>query len=337
MRIRRYYGHMLIPEKMHSGDEVRVIAPARSMGIISTETQEIANQRLADLGLQVTFGKHIHESDLFASSSIESRLADLHEAFRDPNVKAILTVIGGYNSNQLLERIDWELIIANPKILCGYSDITILQNAIFAKTGLVTYSGPHYSSFGQKKHFDYTLDCFKKCLFSDETFFITPSTHWSDDRWFINQDERELIPNLGWHPIHSGAVEGTLLGANLGTFNLLRGTDYFPSLDGAILLCEDDDIDGAAGPMAFDRNLQSLIQQPRFEGVRGLIIGRFQKGTGMTREKLAAIIESKPALRKLPVIADVDFGHTDPKVTLPIGGTIRLTVGSTPAIEILKH
>jgi muramoyltetrapeptide carboxypeptidase LdcA involved in peptidoglycan recycling len=81
------------------------------------------------------------------SSSIASRVEDIHAAFSDSNVRGILTVIGGFNSNQLLDSLDYELIKNNPKILCGYSDITALATAITAKTGLITYSGLHFSTW----------------------------------------------------------------------------------------------------------------------------------------------------------------------------------------------
>ena len=100
----------IFPEKLMPGDEVRVIAPARSLSIISEKTREIANKRIEELGLKLTFSKHSEEMDDFASSSIESRIEDLHEAFSDKNVKAVFTVIGGFNSNQLLKYIDWDLI-----------------------------------------------------------------------------------------------------------------------------------------------------------------------------------------------------------------------------------
>ena len=150
------------------------------------------------MGFKLSFGKHIEEKDEFLSSSIASRLEDFHEAFRDKNVRAVITVIGGFNSNQLLRYLDWNLIKNNPKIFCGFSDITVLNNAIYAKTGLVSYSGPHYSSFGQELYFDYTLDYFKKCLFFEEPFEISPSKQWSDDAWYINQKERNLIKNNGF-------------------------------------------------------------------------------------------------------------------------------------------
>lgn len=97
-------------KKLKKGDEVRIIAPSRSMKILGEEIKNIANNRFRELDLKLSFGKHIEETDEFNSSSIESRIEDLHNAFKDTNVKAIITVIGGFNSNQLLKYIDWELI-----------------------------------------------------------------------------------------------------------------------------------------------------------------------------------------------------------------------------------
>lgn len=325
----------IFPDKLKVGDEVRVVAPSRSLAIISPESREIANKRFQELGLKLSFGKHVEERDDFASSSIVSRVEDLHEAFKDKNVKAILTVIGGFNSNQLLRYIDWEVIKSNPKILCGFSDITALNNAFFAKTGLVTYSGPHYSSFGQKLYFDYTLDYFKKCLFSEEPFDIKPSESWSDDTWYKNQDDRKLIPNNGWLVLNEGKAEGTVLGANLCTFNLLQGTEYFSDLTGSILFLEDDE---ESAPHDFDRNLQSLIHLPGFSKVKGLVIGRFQNDSEMTNEKLTQIIKTKKELDNLPVVAGVDFGHTDPKITFPVGGEVKLYLAkSSSIIQVAKH
>lgn len=325
----------IIPEKLKKGDQVRVIAPSRSMAIIGQEARNIAKKRFDDLGLVVSFGRHVDEINAFASSSIESRVADLHEAFADTNVNAILTVIGGFNSNQLLSYIDWELIKANPKILCGYSDITALNNALFAKTGLVTYSGPHYSSFGQKHYFDYTLEHFKRCLFEAESISLSASRQWSDDLWWQDQDARTQLDNDGYLIIHPGEARGTILGANLGTLNLLQGTAFMPSLENAMLFLEDDE---ESEPHHFDRDLQSLIHLPDFSGVQGIVIGRFQKSSQMSIELLIEIIESKKELTHIPVIANVDFGHTDPKITFPIGGQARLSAqGNAITLEITAH
>ena len=217
----------MIPEKLKAGDEVRIIAPSRSMIILKEDCKKIATERLEELGLKVTFGKHVLEADEdYLCASVNSRVEDINEAFKDKNVKAILTVIGGFNSNQILDYIDYNAIKENPKIFCGFSDITALSNAIYAKTGLVTYSGPHYSSFGMLKGFDYTLEYFKKMFLQNEEFEVISSKEWSDDPWFSDQQNREFIPNDGMFVINEGTAEGNIVGGNLCTLNLLQGTEY---------------------------------------------------------------------------------------------------------------
>jgi muramoyltetrapeptide carboxypeptidase LdcA involved in peptidoglycan recycling len=328
----------IFPSKLKKCDKVRVIAPSQSMALISTETRKIANKRFKKLGLELSFGKHIEEKDEFDSSSIKSRIEDLHNAFSDKKIKAIFTVIGGFNCNQILRYIDWDLIKNNPKILCGFSDITVLSNAIYAKTGLVTYSGPHYSTFGQKLYFDHTMEYFQKCCFSNEPFELLPSEHWSNDAWYQNQNKRNLIKNEGWLVINEGKASGTILGANLCTFNLLQGTEYFPSLEDSILFLEDDELNEECTAVSFDRDLQSLIHLAGFKGVRGIVIGRFQNASQMTNNKIIKIIKTKKELDKLPIIANVDFGHTDPKITFPIGGAIKMRAEEANAkLEIYQQ
>jgi muramoyltetrapeptide carboxypeptidase LdcA involved in peptidoglycan recycling len=324
----------IIPSKLRSGDKIRIIAPSRSISLLNKETCDIADQRLSQLGLEVSFGKHVEENDKFNSSSIKSRIEDLNEAFADKSINGILTVIGGFNSNQLLNYLDFDLIRKNPKILCGYSDITALSNTIYSKTGLISYSGPHYSSFGQKLHFDYTLEYFKRCLFESTPFDLIASQQWSDDPWYKNQEERNLIDNEGYWIINNGKASGSILGANLCTFNLLQGTDFMPNLADSILFLEDDEL---TFPAEFDRNLQSVIHLPGFNKVRGIVIGRFQKVSEISKNALEEIIKTKEKLNHLPVIANVDFGHTDPKVTFPIGGVATIEANDKAKITISEH
>ncbi|MDO8658127.1 MAG: LD-carboxypeptidase [Candidatus Levybacteria bacterium] len=324
-----------IPDKLQKGDTVRVVAPSWSLSLIDKDRRELANKKLEKIGLVVTFGEHVEETDIFNSSSVDSRVEDVHQAFLDPQVKAILTVIGGYNSNQLLQHLDWDIIKRHPKIFCGFSDIDVLNNAIYAKTGLVTYSGPLYSSFSQKLYFEYTKEYFEKCLMSNEPFTLIPNQYWSDDEWYKDQEKRQLVANEGNTVIHEGEATGIVVGTNLCTINILQGTEFFPDLEGVILFLEDDYL---SPPSAFDRNLQSLVQQKKFAAVNGLVFGRFQKKSGMTNDLLRIIIESKRELKNMPIIASANFGHTDPKATIPIGGITRINaIGQHGTIEFLEH
>jgi muramoyltetrapeptide carboxypeptidase len=324
----------MIPNKLNAGDEIRIVAPALSLSILSKEHITLAEKRLKDMGFKVTYSKNVKEKNAFNSSSIKSRVDDLHEAFRDKNVKLIMTVIGGFNSNQLLKYLDYKLIKANPKIFCGYSDIDALNNALFAKTGLVTYSAIQFSTFGMIKGFEYSLEYFKKCLMQDKPFEIKPSKTWSDDAWWINQEKRTFIKNTGYWIINKGNAEGTILGGNLCTFNLLQGTEFMPNLKGAILFLEDDE---DTNESLFDRDLQSVLHQQNFKYVKGLVIGRFQKKSKMTKEKLIKIIKTKKELDNIPIIANLDFGHSAPYISYPIGGKARLSVTNKVKLEVLEH
>lgn len=316
----------IFPEKLKKGDEIRVIAPSRSMSLLNDETMSIATARLSEMGFKVTFGKNVNNTinNVFCCASIEDRVNDLHDAFRDKKVKAILTVIGGYNVNQILDYIDYELIKENPKIICGFSDITALLHAIYTKTGLVTYYGPHYSSFGMKKGFEYTMEYFKKMLCDDNDFEILDSSFWSDEDWFINQENRNFIKNEGRFILKSGKTEGTIIGGNLCTLNLLQGTEYMPNDDNLILVIEDDEMPKEEFVREFDRNLQSLLHSLADKKIKGIIVGRAQIINKMTLEMWKMIFSTKNKLENIPIIINMDFGHTTPIFTFPIGGEVKI-------------
>lgn len=326
----------IIPAKLKPGDEIRIIAPSRSMKILSKEVIDVSKKRLEELGFKVSFGKNVMKviNDDFGCASILERIEDLHEAFKDKNVKAILTVIGGYNVNQMLDYIDYNLIKENPKILCGFSDITALSNAIYAKTGLVTYYGPHFSSFGMKYGFNYTMDYFKQMLLSDSNIIIESSKEWSDDSWYKNQEDREFIKNDGMRVINKGNAEGKIIGGNLCTFNLLQGTEYMPDIDNSILFIEDDDLVGNEFIREFDRDLQSLLHHSKGKNIKGIVIGRAEKGANMNEQKWKEIIETKQELKNIPVIINANFGHTTPIFTFPIGGNATVKVNEDVTIKI---
>ena len=327
--------NLIKPRKIKKGAHIRIIAPARSLKLLSETTIKEASDRLEGLGFKLSFGKHVSEIDEFNSSSIESRIEDLHDAFADKTVDAILTVIGGYNSNQLLQYIDYELIAQNPKIICGFSDVTVLANAITAKTGMITYLGPHFSSWGMKYGFEYSLENFAKCCMEEIPFDLLPSKEWSDDPWYIDQEKRDFITNDGYWILNPGHAIGRVVGGHVRCLKALQGTQYWPGLDDTILILEED---AEISPPLFDRQLQSLVHQLDFNGVKGILIGRFQKETKMTREILEKIISTKPELQNLPIIANIDFGHTTPLATLPVGGSLEImAIADNVKIRVIEH
>jgi muramoyltetrapeptide carboxypeptidase len=320
---------MHIPPKLVAGDDIRVLALSRSLGGVTqpggftTRDVQFAVDRLRSLGLTVSFGRHVNECNSHLTASPQHRLEDFHEAVTDPRVKAILAVTGGIGAIQVLDGLDYDRIASSPKIICGYSDVGHLCNAICARAGVVTYYGPNFTSFMMRQHAEYTLRSFQACLFQSDPLEMQPADKWSDDAWHKDQDNRTFHPNEGFWPIQSGEVEGTICGGSCGCLNLLQGTPFFPPLDKSILFLEQP-AEGKATLMALDSGLRALSYQPQFHGVRAVVLGRYATAGGVTRENLTALIGAIPALSRLPVVANCDFGHTTPVFTLPIGG--RCTV-----------
>ncbi|NOU88680.1 LD-carboxypeptidase [Paenibacillus sp. LMG 31460] len=311
----------MIANKLNVGDEIRIIAPSRSLNVIRQDVFDKAIEFLSNKGFVISFSKNCREIDETDSSSVHSRVEDLHEAFLDKNVKAILTCIGGFNVNQILEYIDYSLIEKNPKILCGFSDITASLNSIYAKTKLVTYHGPHFSSFGFNNEIEYTNDYFEKCLLKKETFFIRPSEHAKE-----------------YYTIQEGSFEGEIVGGNLCTLNLLQGTEFMPDLKNKILFLEDDNIVGDYFTFEFERNLQSIIQTAGFDGVKGIVLGRFEDSCKMDIHTIKRMVSTKKQLKNIPVVSNVDFGHLLPFATIPIGGVVRIEANATiVSLEVVEH
>ncbi|HSX06929.1 MAG TPA: S66 peptidase family protein [Candidatus Saccharimonadia bacterium] len=301
--------------RLQPGDEVRVIAPSDSWRKHRTQAYQRAKLRLEELGLRVTYGAHLKNQSRFGTGLAAERLADLHDAYRDPNVRLVIALHGGWSANTLLRGIDWELIRANPKPLMGYSDTTVLINALYAQTGMVNYLGPTFSTLGSRHLQDYTFDNFRAVVMGEAPLMLQRSREWQRAR------RAPLSKTRPWQVLQEGQGEGTIIGGNMGTFYLLQGTPYQPMFDHPfILVAEDDDEPGRYSAREFDRRLESLLQLPGVrEHIRGLVIGRFQPSSLVTMPDVRHIV-SKMGLRGIPVIADVDFGHTTPLLTLPIGG-----------------
>jgi muramoyltetrapeptide carboxypeptidase len=303
--------------KLRPGDEIRVVSPATSLSYIAPDQPALAEARLASLGLRVSYAEHAAATELFDAGPVELRLTDLHAAFADPSVKGILTTLGCYNSSQLLPGLDVDLIRANPKVFCGFSDITTLGTAIWARTGLVTYYGPHFSTFAMRHGLEYTVELFVRCVMEDGPYTVPPAGHWSDDAWYLDQEARVFEPNPGYQVISAGEASGRLLGGHLPTFCLLFGSACAPDLDGAILFLE---IDAEDQGVHLESYLRALINQPGFAGVRGIVFGRFQRQSQVDLDQLTKIVRRAPELDRMPIVAEANLGHTTPFFTFPIGG-----------------
>lgn len=310
----------MIAPKLNIGDEIRVISSSRSLSVVNEEKIKQAVEFLELQGFKVTFSKNSRKIDEVDSSSIQERVEDLHEAFLDKNVKAILTSTGGFNVNQILEYIDYEIIKNNPKIICGYSDITALLNAIYTKTGLVTYHGLHFSSFKNHINREYSNMFFKKCVCESDEYYIYPS-----------------IKEYNYEIIQTGKAEGEIIGGNLCTLNLLQGTEFMPNLEDKILFIEDDNIVGEFFTFEFERNLQSLLQVKGADKLKGIVFGRFSEDCNMTKDAIKRIVESKKQLKDIPIISNIEFGHLFPMITFPIGGEVEINTDSKWIIKIIKH
>ena len=309
----------MIAQKLKQGDEIRVIAPSRSLAAVWVEKYEKALAYLESQGFKVSFSKHSREMDEWNSSSIQSRVDDIHKAFLDDKVKAILTAIGGFNVNQILEHIDYDIIRQHPKILCGYSDITALLHAVYAKTGLVSYHGAHFSTFGFDLEAEYTQKAFFDCVMNNDNITIHPSQ--AAKKYTI---------------IQQGTCEGTIIGGNLCTLNLLQGTQFMPQTDDVVLFLEDNNIMGDYFKYEFNRNFQSLLQAFGTEKIKGVVFGRFDDSCKMSADVIKSIIADKLP-KDIPVVYGADFGHVFPMITFPIGGKVRVEAFDDPVIEIITH
>lgn len=292
------------------GDEIRVIAPSYYEEPEDEPRNKLSIQHLEGLGFKVTFGKHLDENYHLGTATADHRVADLHDAISDKNVKLIMAYSGGWSANELLPKINWDLLKANPKPLIGYSDITVLLNAIYAKTGQVGYLGPDFGFFGKTKSLQYTVESFKEV--------------------FMQAHPVELKPSQTWKVLQNGDAEGVLLGGNLNTFHLLQGTEYQPQFDKPFILAvEDDDESGKLTARYFSRRVESILQLPNVrQNLRGVIIGRFLPASEFSTSDLAEVIKSKQ-LGDTPVMAEVDFGHNTPMLVLPIGGTVRMSTSDS--------
>ncbi|EAU74192.1 S66 peptidase family protein [Synechococcus sp. RS9916] len=328
---------LIFPPKLNHGDTVSVISPSKCIQIIGKGktgqyTLDKARENITNMGLKVVVSTETQEVDIFGCLPLSKRLDEIHSAFSNSSIKCILTAIGGFHANQLIPHLDYELIRNNPKVFCGYSDITLLSAAILKKSGLVTYSGPHYSTFGMKKGLTYTIQEFQKCLFNKDPWTIKASSHWSEDEWFINQEDRIFKLNEPMKCIQEGSAEGLIVAGNLTTLHLLQGTEYMPEMNDIILILED-----LRSADEITRTLISLLHSKDIGNIKGLIFGRSPSSSKLDANTIRHVLEIVQ-LKDIPIAFGIDIGHTTPHTTIPFGGYGKLICNQNSVeLTITKH
>ncbi len=312
------------PARLSPGDTVGIVSPASPWAALCPRRLQRGIACLEDMGFQVIQGDHTCARTGHTAGTIEDRVSDLHALYRNPDVKAIIPTIGGYNSHQLLDELDFDLVAQNPKILLGYSDVTALQLGIFARTGLVTYLGPALlPQFGEYGGLlAYTRDSFTHVLMDPTPggHPMQPSATWTDEilQWDLEDSRaRALQAATGWKVLKRGQASGRIIAGNMSTLLLLASTPYWPDMTGAILCVEDDE---TANVATVDRYLTQLRQMGVYRHIAALVVGRFPSATGFSADDpLEAVLTIATRGYSFPVVYDVDFGHTDPMMILANG------------------
>ncbi|KAH0341181.1 peptidase S66, LD-carboxypeptidase A, partial [Aureobasidium melanogenum] len=322
------------PLALQKGDTIAFISP-------SSRLNTLFSRRIQNA---ITFFKHhgflvktIYNDTLPSDhlSAIRTRCSELHTAFSDPSVKAILCTIGGLSANELLPHLDYNLIRQHPKIFCGYSDITILHHAIFVQSGLRTFYGPAViPEFGEDEGWvmGFTVDHFVETLTGKSGKTVPRSkVHTMEFKDWLDEDgdsrPRVLEPAPGWKWIKTGKAKGRLYGGCLPSLVQLCGTKYLPDYTGRILLLELPEGHKPGSPFSLDAARSAMADLRNagiLEKVAGIVIGR----PYMYDEKMTASFEKMVWDQcygiEVPILAGVDTGHSDPMLTLPLDVMVSL-------------
>lgn len=302
---------LLRPKALHAGDTVGLITP--SSYVSDPDRLALAERTARYFGLVPKFGKNVRKRDGYLGGTVEDRLEDLHAMFRDPEVKAVFAIRGGYGASQLLDRIDYDLIRANPKIFLGYSDITALHLAIQKRAGLVTFHGPVVLS----RFTPFTQTYFRKALFETEPIGRVTNPPDSDP----------LRPEHFLRTVRPGNARGPLFGGNLTLISITMGTPYEIETSGRILFLEDVDEE----PYSIDRMFTQLRLAGKLDAAAGLIFGechdcrpRDFKQSFESTLSVGEVVDEILGRLRIPVLSGLTIGHTDDQLTLPLGVMARL-------------
>jgi muramoyltetrapeptide carboxypeptidase len=308
------------PPRLAQGDTVGVVSPAAAFSPVNEQAFRRGVASLERLGLRVHVAEHALQEHPYDLPPAAQRADDLNACFADPEIKAILSLSGGWGANAVLPLLDWVAIERLPKIVMGYSAITALLTGIYARTGMTTFYGPMLlDGFSEVPELlPYTRHQLERVLFTAAPpGTLAPPATWTDD--YPKDDRpREIKPNPGWHWLRAGSASGPLVGGHLHTLLTLVGTPYWPPFEGAILFLEEVNM----GPTALRQIEESLAQCQQiglFDAVAGLMVGKVNNLSAEEEGIFEGLIRTYTAGKDLPILARVDLGHTDPRLVLPIG------------------
>lgn len=294
----------LLPEPLRPGAAIGVIAPASAA---KRKTTAAGLKYLGERGYKIKTAPNLTRGKFFLAGSDSTRLKYLEEFLCDPEVDGIFCVRGGYGLLRIVDQLDYtRLAKVQPKVLVGYSDFTVLQLAIAARVGWITYSGPMVSEMGQK---------------------LSPfSEEWLWRMVGANPYPVELV-NPGNHSLQifrAGTAEGVLIGGCLSLITPLLGTRLMPDLRGAILVIEDID----EKTYHLDKQLQILRLHGVFDQIAGLIVGQFTNCLPENPQRSFGLEDYLNNVLKgcnFPVITNLAYGHIKERFTLPLGARVRIT------------
>ena len=331
---------MIFPQKLKKGDTIALVSPAGA--IYEKEAVQISIESLQALGLEVQVGKNVFKKMGYLAGTDMGRAEDLHFAFADKNVKAIMAVRGGYGCGRILNLLDYKLIQENPKILAGFSDITALLLAIYTKTNLVTFHSPMGTSVWNS----FTTTHFCKLLFENElretVNMVAINDNLLETEKIILQNYSQKGDNLTQTDdrittIYAGEVEGIFLGGNLTVFASLIGTNYLPDLtvfENSILFLEEvnEEI------YRIDRLFCQLQLSGILSKIKGIVLGKFTNcghGNRFSSLTLDEVFENYILPLKIPAFSGTMIGHIDKKFTVPIGSSVKIN-SEQGTIEVNK-
>ncbi|MFT4888468.1 MAG: muramoyltetrapeptide carboxypeptidase [Pseudohongiellaceae bacterium] len=309
------------PKRLRPGMTVGLVTPASNV----PEDQDLhtAMDLVRSLGFNAKPSPNLFSRTQYLAGTDKERADDLNAMFADTDVDAIFCVRGGYGSGRLLRYLDYDTIAANPKVIMGYSDITAILNAIYVRTGLVTFHGP----IAGGNFSDYTYDQYRRVL-------IEPTSNTR----IGEPPEFEKSPGVvDWEnrltSIVSGTAEGHLIGGNLSLMVTLLGTPYEPNFEGAILFLEDV----SEPPYSVDRMLTHLWMAGKLEQVAGIVLGKFSDdGYDSNTFSMEEVLRDRFEPLGIPALRGAMIGHIEDKTVVPLGIRARLDAdaGSLTLLEV---